>query len=105
MVRTSRFKEYRARRRLHLAGLSARVRDVPWLAPREGQRRSDYDVVEHFRTYNGPTNWAFDALDAAGRAVLCHDLEQLWSEPNRATYGTTRYVSEYREALAVRRLE
>ncbi|MDP8952637.1 MAG: class I SAM-dependent methyltransferase [Actinomycetota bacterium] len=61
------------------------------------------EVVEHFRTYYGPTNRAFAALDAAGQAALRRDLEQLWSEHNRAADGTTRYESEYLEAVAVRR--
>jgi SAM-dependent methyltransferase len=60
------------------------------------------EVVEHFRTYYGPTNRAFTALDAAGQEALRRDLEQLWTEHNRATDGTTRYDSEYLEAVAVR---
>src|ERR687893_376040 len=56
------------------------------------------EVVEHFRTYYGPTNRAFAALDAAGQAALRRDLEQLWTEHNRATDSTTRYESEYLEA-------
>ena len=62
------------------------------------------EVVEHFRTYYGPTNRAFAALDAAGQAEgLRGDLEQLWTEHNSATDGTTRYESEYLEVVAVRR--
>jgi SAM-dependent methyltransferase len=61
------------------------------------------EVVEHFRTYYGPTNRAFAALDSAGQAALRRDLEQLWTEHNRATDGTTRYESEYLEVVAVRR--
>jgi 2-polyprenyl-3-methyl-5-hydroxy-6-metoxy-1,4-benzoquinol methylase len=60
------------------------------------------EVVEHFRTYYGPTNRAFTALDAAGQEALRRDLEQLWTEHNRATDGTTRFESEYLEAVAVR---
>jgi SAM-dependent methyltransferase len=61
------------------------------------------EVVEHFRTYYGPTNRAFIALEAAGQDALRRDLEQLWTEHNRATDGTTRYESEYLEVVAVRR--
>ena len=62
------------------------------------------EVVEHFRTYYGPTNRAFAALDATGQAEgLRRDLEQLWTEHNSATDGTTRYESEYLEVVAIRR--
>jgi SAM-dependent methyltransferase len=61
------------------------------------------EVVEHFRTYYGPTNRAFAALDSEGQAALRRDLEHLWTEYNRATNGTTRYESEYLEVVAVRR--
>lgn len=60
------------------------------------------EVVEHFNTYYGPTNRAFAALDAAEQAALRRDLEQLWTEHNRATDGTTYYESEYLEVVAVR---
>ena len=60
------------------------------------------EVVEHFRTYYGPTNRAFAALDDAGQDALRHDLEQLWSEHNSADAGTTRYDSEYLEVVAIR---
>ncbi len=60
------------------------------------------EVVEHFRTYYGPMNRAFSALDDAGQAALRRDLEQLWTEHNSASDGTTRYDSEYLEVVAVR---
>ncbi len=60
------------------------------------------DVVEHFRTYYGPTNRAFIALDDAEQTALRRDLEQLWTEHNSATDDTTRYDSEYLEVVAVR---
>ena len=59
-------------------------------------------MVEFYRTYYGPTNRAFAALDAAGQTALRHDLEQLWTQQNRATDGTTRYEAEYLEVIAVR---
>ena len=60
------------------------------------------EVVEHFRTYYGPTNRAFNALDEAGQEALRRDLEQLWTEHNIDPDGTTRYDSEYLEVVAVR---
>ena len=60
------------------------------------------EVVEFYRTYYGPTNRAFATLDAAGQAALRSDLEQLWTQHNRATDGTTRYEAEYLEVVAIR---
>ncbi|MEO6291075.1 MAG: SAM-dependent methyltransferase, partial [Burkholderiaceae bacterium] len=60
------------------------------------------EVVEFYRTYYGPTNRAFATLDSAGQAALRTDLEQLWTQQNRATDGTTRYEAEYLEVVAVR---
>ena len=60
------------------------------------------EVVGFYRDYYGPTNRAFAALDAAGQAALQRDLEQLWTEHNQATDGSTRYSSEYLEVIAVR---
>jgi hypothetical protein len=58
--------------------------------------------VEHFRTYYGPMNRAFNALDDAGQDALRRDLEQLWTEHNSATDGTTRYAAEYLKVVALR---
>jgi len=60
------------------------------------------EVVESFRLYYGPTQRAFDALDAEGRAALRNDLEQLWSEHNQATDNTTYVEGEYLEVIATR---
>lgn len=60
------------------------------------------EVVEHFRTYYGPTQRAFDALDGNGQAALRSDLERLWSENNQATDDTTLVEGEYLEVLATR---
>lgn len=60
------------------------------------------DVVEHFRTYYGPTQKAFGALDEPKQAALRKDLEQLWTENNVATDGTTAIDSEYLEVIATR---
>jgi hypothetical protein len=59
-------------------------------------------VVEFFRTYFGPVNRAFAALDAEGQAALRRDLEQLWSAHNEATDGTTAVAAEYLEVVARR---
>lgn len=63
---------------------------------------SPAEVVEHFRTYYGPTQRAFEALDANGQAALRTDLEQLWSANNQATGNATVVDGEYLEVLATR---
>lgn len=63
---------------------------------------SPAEVVEHFRTYFGPVQKAFGALDESGQAALRHDLEQLWTGNNRATDGTTAGDAQYLEVIAVR---
>lgn len=58
------------------------------------------EVVEHFRKYFGPTQKAFESLDAEGQAALRADLEELWTVNNQATDGTTLVESEYLEVCA-----
>lgn len=60
------------------------------------------EVVEHFRKYFGPTQKAFESLDADGQDALRADLETLWTEHNQATDGTTAVESEYLEVRAVK---
>jgi SAM-dependent methyltransferase len=60
------------------------------------------EVVEFFRTYYGPTHKAFAALDTEKQSALRQDLEQLWTENNKATDGTTHIESEYLEVVAIR---
>jgi len=60
------------------------------------------EVVEFFRMYFGPVKNAFDALDTDGQAGLRRDLEQLWSDHNRANDGTTYVDGEYLEVIATR---
>jgi SAM-dependent methyltransferase len=60
------------------------------------------EVVEFFRVYFGPVNYAFAALGTDGQAVLRHDLEQLWSAHNRAQDSSTYVESEYLEVIATR---
>ena len=59
-------------------------------------------AVEYFRTWYGPTKRAFAALGEAREAGLRRDLEQLWTERNIATDGTTSIVSEYLVVSATR---
>ncbi|HXG64507.1 MAG TPA: methyltransferase domain-containing protein [Blastocatellia bacterium] len=59
-------------------------------------------AVEFFRAWYGPTQRAFAALDEAGQTALRRDLEQLWTEHNCATDGTTRIAAEYLEVRATR---
>ena len=60
------------------------------------------EVVEHFRLYFGPTQKAFESLDADGQAALRTDLEDLWEANNQATDGTTKVESEYLEVRATK---
>ncbi|HEY9527302.1 MAG TPA: class I SAM-dependent methyltransferase [Anaerolineales bacterium] len=60
------------------------------------------EVVEFFRTYYGPSYKAFAALEAEKQAALRADLEQLWTENNTTSDGTTAIDSEYLEVVAIR---
>lgn len=60
------------------------------------------DVVEYFRMYYGPAQRAFAALDESGQAAIRKELEQLWSDNNKATDGTTDVDAEYLEVVATR---
>ena len=59
-------------------------------------------VVEHFKTYFGPTKLSFEALSESDQASLWRDLEELWNDHNLATDGTTEADLEYLEVIAVR---
>lgn len=61
------------------------------------------EVVESFRNYYGPTQRAFNALDANEQAALRSDLEQLWTKHNQATDGTTYIEGEYLEVIATKK--
>lgn len=60
------------------------------------------EVVEFYRTYYGPMNRAFAALDEAGQSALRRDLEQLWSGHNLDGNGATHCEPEYLEVVAIR---
>jgi SAM-dependent methyltransferase len=77
--------------------LQMTCRDIDFIFPMDPA-----GVVEHFRKFYGPTQKAFDNLDADGQAALRSDLEELWSQHNSAPDGSTRVVSEYLEVRAVR---
>lgn len=62
------------------------------------------EVVEHFRKFYGPTQKAFGALegDQDKQTALRRDLENLWTDNNLESNGTTRIESEYLEVIARR---
>ncbi len=60
------------------------------------------DVVHFFRMHYGPANLAFAALDHMGRRRLFQELEELWSEYNRAHGDFTVVEAEYLEVIATR---
>ena len=80
-----------------ISKLEAKTQSVTWAFP-----FSPAEVVEHFRTYYGPTQKAFGLLDEEKQAALRKDLEQLWAANNRATDGSTLVESEFLEVTAVR---
>jgi ubiquinone/menaquinone biosynthesis C-methylase UbiE len=61
--------------------------------------RSAEDFVETFRTYYGPTNRAFAALDAGGQDALEHDLLELARSWNTSEHGALAIPGEYLEAV------
>ena len=63
------------------------------------------EVVEFFRTYYGPSHKAFATLAAHSfekQDALRRELEELWTEHNTATDGTTFIEAEYLEVVAIR---
>jgi ubiquinone/menaquinone biosynthesis C-methylase UbiE len=65
--------------------------------------RSVDHAIDVFRTYFGPTNRAFQMVDAGGQASLRKDLEALFSRYNRATDGTLVLEASYLQTIATRR--
>jgi SAM-dependent methyltransferase len=59
-------------------------------------------TVECFRVYYGPTVRAFDSLSPTAQQALRTDLEQHWTQYNRAQNGTTSVDSTYLEVTAFR---
>ena len=66
---------------------------------------SPADAVSFFRTWFGPTQAAFNALDEAGQARLAADLEGLWAEGNTAPDPAARTLieNEYLQVVARRK--
>jgi ubiquinone/menaquinone biosynthesis C-methylase UbiE len=82
------------------AGIT-RLQLTPMLAPLT-YPFSPSETVEFFRTYLGPTQRAFAALSEDKQAILRRDLENLWTQHNQATDGTTHVAAEYLEVVATR---
>jgi SAM-dependent methyltransferase len=64
--------------------------------------RSPEHWLEVFRTYYGPVNKTFGALDAEKQAALTQDLMQLMAAGNRSGDGTLVLPSEYLEVVVRR---
>lgn len=64
---------------------------------------SPAQVVEFFRQNYGPTNRAFNSLDADRQAELRRELTQHWAQGNIATDGTTFVEAEFLDVQALRR--
>lgn len=65
--------------------------------------RSPLHWLDIFKTYYGPTNRAFAALDAAKQAALQADILDLLNRLNRGGEGTLIVPSEYLEAVVTKR--
>lgn len=65
--------------------------------------RTPQHWLETFRTYYGPMNKAFGAVNAAQQESLAADLIQLVRQFNRATDGAMLVPSEYLEVVIRRR--
>jgi SAM-dependent methyltransferase len=64
--------------------------------------RSFDHLLGVFRTYYGPVNKAFQALDADRQAAYAADLRALVDRFNRSGDGTVAVPSDYLEVVAVR---
>lgn len=64
--------------------------------------RSPQHFLEFFRTYYGPVEKAFLALDTAGQVALEADIYALIAEYNVALDGSMRVPSEYAEVVITR---
>lgn len=65
--------------------------------------RSSEHWLQFFRTYYGPVQKAFDALDAAGQERLTRDLHDAMAQYNRSGDANFIAPSEYLEVVAIRR--
>lgn len=64
--------------------------------------RSPDHFVDYFRTFYGPMQKAFLALDATGQDALARDLHALIAAFNTATDGSVRIPSEYAEIVVTK---
>lgn len=64
--------------------------------------RSPEHFVDYFRTFYGPMQKAFLALDEQGQGALERDLHALITEFNTATDGSVRIPSEYAEIIVTK---
>jgi ubiquinone/menaquinone biosynthesis C-methylase UbiE len=64
--------------------------------------RSARDWLDTFRTYYGPTNKAFAALDDAAQAAFAKELVAMANEHNVGGPNALRVPSEYLEVVAVK---
>ena len=62
-------------------------------------------AVAFFRKYFGPTQMAFNRLDAAGQAAFAAELESLWADANLASDSENHTVvkNQYLQVMATRR--
>ena len=61
------------------------------------------EVVEHFKTYFGPTVMALKAMGPENHEAFTKDLVDLWTENNTRADGTTLAKSEYLEVIATKK--
>lgn len=66
------------------------------------QNHSPHRFMEFFRTYQGPTLKALEALDEAGKESLVKGIEALAAQFNRSSNGTLTIPSEYLEGVTIR---
>jgi len=60
-------------------------------------------VVEFFKTYFGPTVMAFKTIPEENHEAFRKDMEDLWTQNNTMTDGTTLVKSEYLEVTATKK--
>jgi ubiquinone/menaquinone biosynthesis C-methylase UbiE len=65
--------------------------------------RSPEHFIEVFRTYYGPMNKTYGALDAAKQAAFTQDVKALMERGNRSGDGTLVLPSEYLEVVVERK--
>jgi ubiquinone/menaquinone biosynthesis C-methylase UbiE len=65
--------------------------------------RSPEDFLQYWRTFYGPTMWAFEAVGESGRDSLQADLLNLIARFNRAEDGTMIVPTEYLETVIIKR--